>query len=92
MAGDAAAARDQYRDLLPIRERVFGPDHPWTLNTRANLARWTGDAGDPAAARDQYRDILPIMERVSGPDHPSTILAAPDSPTGLGTRVTCRGA
>ena len=26
-AGDAAGARDQYTALLPIRERVLGPEH-----------------------------------------------------------------
>jgi hypothetical protein len=41
-AGDAAAARDQLGELLPLRERVLGPQHPATLNTRSNLAYWTG--------------------------------------------------
>jgi len=41
-AGDAAGARDQLAALLPIRERVLGPEHPGTLNTRASLAYWTG--------------------------------------------------
>ena len=27
-AGDAAGARDQFAVLLPIRERVLGPEHP----------------------------------------------------------------
>jgi hypothetical protein len=43
--GDAAAARDQLAALLPIRERVSGPEHPRTLITRANLAYYTGKAG-----------------------------------------------
>ena len=41
-AGDAAAARDQFATLLPIRERFLGPEHPDTLTTRSNLASWTG--------------------------------------------------
>ena len=73
MAGDAAGARDQYAALLPIRERVSGPEHPHTLTTRANLARFTGVAGDAAGARDQYAALLPIDERVSGPEHPDTL-------------------
>ena len=49
--GDAAEARDQYAALLPIYERVLGPDHPETLTIRSNLARWTGEAGsDPDTA------------------------------------------
>ena len=42
MAGDPAGARDQYAVLLPIEERVLGPDHPYTLLSRANLAHWGG--------------------------------------------------
>jgi len=37
-AGDAATARDQFAALLPVAERVFGPEHPDTLAARANLA------------------------------------------------------
>ena len=44
-AGDAAAARDQYAELLPLFGQVFGPDHPDTLIARHQLARWTGRAG-----------------------------------------------
>ena len=49
-AGDPAAARDQYAALLPVLERVLGADHPDTLNTRANLAWWTGQAGNSDTA------------------------------------------
>ena len=77
-AGDAAAARDRGRDaeLLPMRERVLGPDTPATpatLTIRHNLATWTGQAGDAAAARDQLAELLPICERVLGPEHPDTL-------------------
>jgi hypothetical protein len=67
------AARDQYAELLPVRARVSGPEHPDTLTTRANLATWTGEAGDPVAARDQYAELLPVRARVSGPEHPDTL-------------------
>ena len=43
-AGDAAAARDQYAALLPIRERVSGAEHPETQHVREELgdkrSRW----------------------------------------------------
>ena len=57
----------------PIRERVLGPEHPDTLATRDNLARWTGEAGDAAGARDQFAALLPVRERVQGPEHPDTL-------------------
>ena len=47
-AGDAAGARDQLAALLPIRERVQGPEHPDTLTTRANLAYWSGKTEEAA--------------------------------------------
>jgi hypothetical protein len=40
VAGDAAGARDQLAALLPIRERVLGPCHPYLLATRNSLAYW----------------------------------------------------
>jgi hypothetical protein len=41
-------ARDQFAALLPIRERVQGPEHPDTLTTRANLAYWSGKTEEAA--------------------------------------------
>ena len=72
-AGDAAGARDQLAALLPVRERVLGPEHPENLITRAYLAGFTGHAGDAAGARDQIAALLPIEERVLGPEHPATL-------------------
>jgi hypothetical protein len=70
--GDAARARDQLAALLPIRERISGPEHIDTLTTRAGLAMWSGHAGDTAQARDQLAALLPILERVAGPEHSIT--------------------
>ncbi|HEY6274737.1 MAG TPA: tetratricopeptide repeat protein, partial [Streptosporangiaceae bacterium] len=72
-AGDAAGARDQSAALMPVIERVLGPEHPDTLATRSNLAAYTGEAGDAAGAREQYAALLPVIERVLGPEHPDTL-------------------
>jgi hypothetical protein len=42
----AKVARDQFAALLPICERVLGPEHPETLSARGNLAHWRRQAGD----------------------------------------------
>ncbi len=56
MAGDAAGARDQFAALLPVRERVSGPEHPATLAIRDNLAHWTEKAeGENGAGDSGYR-------------------------------------
>jgi Tetratricopeptide repeat len=72
-SGSYAAARDLQRRVLGAREQLLGPEHPDTLTTRHNLARWTGQAGDPAAARDLYAELLPVRERVLGPEQPDTL-------------------
>ena len=72
-SGSYAAARDLQRQVLDARERLLGQEHPDTLTTRHNLARWTGQAGDPAAARDLYAELLPVRERVLGPEHRHTL-------------------
>ncbi|HET7016826.1 MAG TPA: tetratricopeptide repeat protein, partial [Streptosporangiaceae bacterium] len=40
-AGDPATARDQLTTLLPIRERILGPQHPETVITRRELTHWS---------------------------------------------------
>ena len=72
-SGSPGAARDLSRRILDARAGALGPEHPDTLVTRNNLARWTGKAGDPAAARDQAAALLPIAERVLGPEDPGTL-------------------
>ena len=51
-AGDPAAARDQYAALLPVRERVLGPEHSGTQAARERrLGYWTNEAdGDVSPA------------------------------------------
>lgn len=69
----STGARDQFAELLAIRERVLGAEHPNTLTARANLAYMAGLAGDPAAARDQFADLFPAYIRVLGTEHPDTL-------------------
>ena len=65
------AARDQYAALLPIRERVLGPEHPDTLTTRANLAAGPGRRGmRPRPATSSPR-CCPSASGSSGPSTPT---------------------
>jgi hypothetical protein len=74
-SGSYDAARDLYQPIVDGRREsdAYGPEHPGTLDARADLAFWTGEAGDAAGARDQCAALLPIYERVLGPDHPQTL-------------------
>ena len=69
-AGDAAGARDQFAALLPVRERVLGPEHPDTLTARANLAYWTGEAGDAAGGPRPVRRAAARLRAGPGPRAP----------------------
>ena len=44
-AGDPAAARDMFAELVPASGRALGPEHPDTLMARLNLATFTGGGG-----------------------------------------------
>jgi len=54
-------------------ERVLGPDHPDTLNSRNNLAAAYWAAGRAAEAIPLHQQTLADRERVLGPDHPDTL-------------------
>jgi tetratricopeptide (TPR) repeat protein len=66
--GDAVGAHNMYAALLPIMERVRGPEHWETLTIRAKLAYSLGQAGDAVEARDQAAALLPVAERVMDPE------------------------
>ncbi|MFC0436609.1 FxSxx-COOH system tetratricopeptide repeat protein [Kutzneria buriramensis] len=71
--GLVAEAVDYFQRLYATATRCLGPDHPDTLTTRHNLARWRGQAGDPAGAATAFEALLTDQLRVLGPDHPSTL-------------------
>ena len=53
---------------------ALGPDHPYTLGTRINLAGAHYAAGDLQTAIDIYEALLPDMTRFLGPNHPHTLI------------------
>jgi Tetratricopeptide repeat len=72
--GDSAAQAIAVGEpLLPDSERVLGPDHPDTLNSRNNLAHAYGAAGRAAEAIPLHQRTLADYERILGPDHPDTL-------------------
>jgi tetratricopeptide (TPR) repeat protein len=71
--GDNLALRiSLWLRLAADSEQVLGPDYPFTLNCRNNLATAYGSAGKMEEAITLYRAILADVERIFGPDHPNT--------------------
>ena len=91
-AGIAAGALRLFRELLPDLERVLGPDHPDTLTTRGNIARWTGECGDAAGALRLFRELLPDRSGSSAPTTPIPSPPGTTSRTGLASAATGGGA
>ena len=64
-----------YEQMLAEREWVLGPDHPYTLTARNNLAGAYKSAGRFGEAIELYEQVLAERERVLGADHPDTLTA-----------------
>ena len=62
-----------HEQALAARERVLGPDHPDTLQSRNNLATAYRAAGRLDEAISLHEQTLAARERVLGPDHPDTL-------------------
>ena len=62
-----------YEQMLAEREWVLGPDHPYTLTARNNLAGAYKSAGRFGEAIELFEQVLAERERVLGPDHPDTL-------------------
>ena len=62
-----------YEQMLAEREWVLGPDHPYTLTARNNLAGAYKSAGRFGEAIELYERVLADRVRVLGADHPDTL-------------------
>ena len=62
-----------FEEILPVFERVLGPDDPDTLRTRNNLALAYRDAGRLGKAIPLFEQTLADRERVLGSDDPDTL-------------------
>ena len=62
-----------YEQMLAEREWVLGPDHPYTLTARNNLAGAYKSVGRFGEAIELYERVLAERERVLGADHPDTL-------------------
>jgi hypothetical protein len=59
-----------------VLQRVFGAEHPATLNTSHNLSSALYEQNKFTEAEAQSRELLPACRRVLGAEHPNTIAAS----------------
>jgi CHAT domain-containing protein/Flp pilus assembly protein TadD len=73
--GRAAEAIALAEQVLVIREKKLGPDHPDTAKSVNNLAVFYDTIGDYAKAELLYLRALAIQERILGLEHPDTLIS-----------------
>jgi tetratricopeptide (TPR) repeat protein len=71
--GKHADAEREARSALTIRQRILGPEHFKTLESRNSLAAGLQSQGNNAGAEKEHRVVLAIRERVLGAEHPDTL-------------------
>jgi tetratricopeptide (TPR) repeat protein/Cdc6-like AAA superfamily ATPase len=71
-AGRIEEAHSRFDEVLRSRQRVLGPNHPETLETRIAIAYldWTFGRGDCVA---MYEQLLADCQNALGADHPLTM-------------------
>jgi hypothetical protein len=63
-------------EVLKVRRRVLGEEHPATLRSKSNLARSLPGQGQYADAKAMEREVLAVRRRVLGEKHPDTLTNA----------------
>jgi tetratricopeptide (TPR) repeat protein len=74
-AGRRDEALKLREELLPLRRKVNGPEHPDTLKAMHNLAISYDHAGRLDEAVKLREEVLMLRRKVLGPEHPDTLLA-----------------
>ncbi|MFD9475156.1 tetratricopeptide repeat protein, partial [Streptomyces goshikiensis] len=69
--GNPRRAAALLEGVLTDRLRVLGPEHPHTLSTRLDVARWLTDAGEYGRATAELSALLPEQIDALGADHAS---------------------
>lgn len=91
-AGQVAAARDYFVELVETASTRIGPVHPDTLAARSQLGAWAGQAGDAAGAVRLSEGLLADANRTLGPDATTTLTARGNYAWWRGTAGDAAGA
>ncbi len=86
---DEAGRRDEAlklrEEVLPLRRRVSGPEHPDTLWAMHDLATSYDEAGRRDEAFKLREEVLALHRKLNGPEHPDTLNALNDIARTLAT-------
>ena len=71
--GDLSGARKLQEQVLEVRRRILGLEHPDSLDAASNLAAMLPAQGDLSGARKLQEQVLEARRRILGPEHPDTL-------------------
>ena len=71
--GKLAEAEQMYQRALQGKEKAWGPEHTFTLDTVNNLGNLYVSQGKLVEAKQIYQRALQGYEKALGPDHTSTL-------------------
>jgi tetratricopeptide (TPR) repeat protein len=71
--GKYQEAEQMYRQVLELREKVLGRDHPFTIASMNNFACTLDNLGKYKEAEAMYQQVFELLEKVLGREHPFTI-------------------
>jgi hypothetical protein len=74
-AGEYVAAERLERELIAVKSRLLGPQHPDTLNAMEYLAWTLYYEGRTTEAEKLNRDALEGQRRSLGPEHDATLMS-----------------
>ena len=75
-AGDVDGALALMEEVLAVRRRTLGDEHPATLDSIANLALQHHEMGHYDLALPLSEDLVSVARRALGPEHETTLVAA----------------
>lgn len=68
-----ALARERMAEVLEVRKRQLGQDHPYTLLAMVNMAIVLGAVGELEKAEGLIREGLPVADSTLGEEHIGTL-------------------
>lgn len=71
--GEHEEAEKMYREVLKLREKVLGAEHPDTLDTLQDLAYLIESKRQFDEAKLLYEKALSGYQRTLGPNHPDAV-------------------
>jgi tetratricopeptide (TPR) repeat protein/tRNA A-37 threonylcarbamoyl transferase component Bud32 len=73
--GNYGDAEQLYRNVITIRSRVLGPEHPDTLASRHRLIYVLNEEEKHAEAEAEARQVVTLRAKILGFEHPDTLLS-----------------